>query len=659
MATIRPNKFKPMRDKKKKRARVYLLFSFVLFILALVVFLPISVGAKSAQHPDVIIGIDLGTTYSAVGVQRPDGRVEIITNDQGNRITPSWVSYTGTERLVGDSAKHSFALNPKNTVFDVKRLIGRRMDDTGLQKELKHLTYDVFDRAGKPTIGVQYREERIELSPEEISAAVLTKMKETAEAFLGHPVTKAVVTVPAYFNDAQRSATKDAGTIAGLEIVRVLNEPTAAALAHGFREVHGEKTILVYDLGGGTFDVSLLSVEDGVFEVLATAGDTRLGGEDFDHSVMDHLVRTHKHKIGRDLTHNDRAMSRLKREVERAKRALSSQSSARIELDALDDGRDFSYTISRAKFEELNMDLFKKTMNTVERVLKDAKVDKSQVDEVILVGGSTRIPKVQAMVKEYFNKEPNRSINPDEAVAYGAAIQGGILSGTVPDMVGLVIDAIPLSLGIETTGGVFSELIHRHSTIPTKKTQIFSTVVDNQDTVQIRVFEGEASIVKGNNFLGSFDLSGIPPAPRGVPQIEVAFEVDANGILVVSAMDKAANTQNGVTITQNGRLPPEEIARMMKVAKEFAEQAHSAEKEAENGEEHIYDPQVQHGEKDEWLNRMDERDKSGKDLVNETKGDQHLIVVETDDHRNASEDKFESRRNHGPKTSHGGPHQEP
>ncbi|PVG04284.1 heat shock protein 70 [Serendipita vermifera] len=604
MGTIRPTKFRPVRDKKRNRTRVFISFSFIVFILVLVAFLPLSVVAKSSEEdPDVVIGIDLGTTNSVVGIQRSDKSIEIIVNDQGNRITPSWVGYSGTERLVGDSAKDSFALNPKNTVFDVKRLIGRRMDDSGMQRELEHLTYDVFDRAGKPTIGIQYHGEGIQLSPEDVTAAVLTKMKKTAEAFLGHPVTKAVVTVPAYFTDAQRSATKEAGTIAGLDILRLVNEPTAAAIAYGFTEYNDEKNILVYHLGGGTLDVSLLLVEDGVFEILANASDTSIGGEDLNHKVVEYLVHTYKQRTGRDLTRNEWAMSRLKREVERAKMALSSQSSASIELDALDDGNDFSYTLSRAKFEELNKELFEKTMKTVERVLQEANVNKTNVDEIILIGGSTRIPKIQTMVKDYFNKEPNKSINPDEAVAYGAAIQGGILSQVVPDCL-CCVTIIPLSLGIETTGGAFAELIPRFSILPNDKTQMFSTVIDNQDAVQIRVFEGRAPTVEGNKFLGSFDLSGIPPSPRGVPQIEVTFDIDANGTLTVSAMEKAHHSRNSITITEDERASSDEIARVEKVAEELAERAASAERETGDTREHIHDTQSQHSEKNELLNKV-------------------------------------------------------
>lgn len=565
-----------LHHRRPSRARSrHLLSSLSLFFVALVALLcfcsPVAAqdSAKKSEY-GTVIGIDLGTTYSCVGVQR-GGRVEIIANDQGHRITPSWVSFTDEERLVGDSAKNAFHSNPQNTVFDAKRLIGRKMDENEVKRDMKHWPFTVADKGGKPSIQVSYKGEMRDFTPEEISAMVLTKMKETAEAYLGEKVTHAVVTVPAYFNDAQRQATKDAGTIAGLQVLRIINEPTAAAIAYGLNKKGGESQIIVYDLGGGTFDVSLLSIDDGVFEVLATAGDTHLGGEDFDNRVIDYLVKQYKKKTGTDVSTNMRAMGKLKREVEKAKRTLSSQQSTRIEIESFEDGNDFSETLTRAKFEELNMDLFRKTMKPVEQVLKDANVKKEDIDEVVLVGGSTRIPKVQQMLKDYFGKEPSKGINPDEAVAYGAAVQGGILSGEQGTEDVVLVDVCPLTLGIETTGGVFTKLIPRNTVIPTRKSQIFSTAADNQPTVLIQVFEGERALTKDNNLLGKFELSGIPPAPRGVPQIEVTFEIDANGIMKVSAADKGTGKLESITITnEKGRLSKEEIERMVREAEEFA-----------------------------------------------------------------------------------------
>jgi len=561
---------RPTRTQSRRMAST-LSLAFLAFI-ALLFLCPVSVkGDAGSDAYGTVIGIDLGTTYSCVGVQR-GGRVEIIANDQGHRITPSWVSFTDDERLVGDSAKNAFHSNPQNTVFDAKRLIGRKMDDQDMKRDLKHWPFKVDEKNGKPVISVHFKGEDRSFSPEEISAMVLGKMKETAEAYLGEKVTHAVVTVPAYFNDAQRQATKDAGTIAGLQVLRIINEPTAAAIAYGLNKKAGESQIVVYDLGGGTFDVSLLSIDDGIFEVLATAGDTHLGGEDFDNRVIDYLVKSYKKKTGTDVSHNLRAMGKLKREVEKAKRTLSSQQSTRIEIESFEDGNDFSETLTRAKFEELNMDLFRKTMKPVEQVLKDANVKKEDIDEVVLVGGSTRIPKVQQLLKEYFGgKEPSKGINPDEAVAYGAAVQGGILSGAEGTQDVVLVDVCPLTLGIETTGGVFTKLIPRNTVIPTRKSQIFSTAADNQPTVLIQVFEGERSLTKDNNLLGKFELSSIPPAPRGVPQIEVTFEIDANGIMKVGAADKGTGKSESITITnEKGRLSQEDIERMVREAEEFA-----------------------------------------------------------------------------------------
>ncbi|KAF5868858.1 putative hsp70 chaperone protein [Botrytis fragariae] len=521
------------------------------------------------------IGIDLGTTYSCVAVYEGTN-VEIIANEQGSFTTPSFVSFTDKERLIGESAKNNAAMNPKNTIFDIKRLIGRRFDDPHTTKDIQSWPFTVVDKDGSPFVQVEYLGEEKTFSPQEISSMVLTKMKEIAEVKLGKKVEKAVITVPAYFNDNQRQATKDAGAIAGLNVLRIINEPTAAAIAYGLGagKSNKERNVLIYDLGGGTFDVSLLNIQGGVFTVKATAGDTHLGGQDFDTNLLDHFKKEFTRKTKKDLSNDPRALRRLRTACERAKRTLSNGASTNVEIDSLFDGEDFNAQITRARFEDLNAKAFSGTLDPVGQVLKDANIDKSKVDEIVLVGGSTRIPKIQKLLSEFFdNKKLEKSINPDEAVAYGAAVQAGILSGKATsaetaDL--LLLDVVPLSLGVAMEGNIFAPVVTRGQTVPTIKKRTFTTVADNQQTVQFPVFQGERVNCEDNTSLGEFTLAPIPPMKAGDAVLEVVFEVDVNGILKVTATEKTSGRSANITIANSvGKLSSSEIEKMVADAAEF------------------------------------------------------------------------------------------
>jgi len=600
-----------------------------------------------AAIPDKFaVGIDLGTTYSCVGIFQ-HGKVEIIANDQGNRTTPSYVGFTDSERLIGDAAKNQVAMNPTNTVYDAKRLIGRKFDDSVVQSDVKHWSFEVVSDNGKPKIQVDYRGETKTFFPEEISSMVLTKMKQTAEAYLGNTVKNAVVTVPAYFNDGQRQATKDAGTIAGMNVLRIINEPTAAAIAYGLdKKVQVDQNVLIFDLGGGTFDVSILTIADGVFEVQATAGDTHLGGEDFDNRLVDHFLKEIKKKHKKDISQNKRSIRRLRSACERAKRTLSSTSNATIELDSLIEGDDFFSTITRAKFEEICADLFRGTLKPVEKCLKDANLAQGAIDEIVLVGGSIRIPKIQKLLQEFFGgKELNKSINPDEAVAYGAAVQAAILTGNQSEETSalLLLDVTPLSLGIETADGTMSVVIKRNSTIPTKETEMFTTEENRQTAIVFPVYEGERPMAKQNNLLGEFELTQIPPAPAGTPEIDVTFQIDANGILQVAAKNRATGKTSSITISNDtGRLTKDEIEKMVSDAAKFKNEDDEQLKRVQAKtklESYVY--QIKDAIEDDLF-----RGKVAKDVIKTMEEKCDSTIKWLDRHDSATQDELKTKLKH-------------